>query len=424
VALNIPETACYQREQSRLSRGYIWVIFALTFGLILSDYMSRQVLNVVFPQLKAEWGLSDTQLGALSGIVSLAVGLLAFPLSLAADRWGRVRSVIAMAAVWSVATLLCGLSHNYITLLSARFLVGVGEAAYSSVGVAILISIFPPRYTSTVAGAFMAGSMFGSVMGIGVGGALASQFGWRSAFVGMAVFGIVLTLLYMLVANPSRIEGETGGAARNNSAARPPIKRVLRDLFSSPTLICIYIASGLQLFINGGMLAWLPSFLNRAYAMPVSKAGGIAALFVLCVACGMPLCGALVDRVGRDSPRLKMFLTIGFNLACAILLFAAFQLPAGIAQLVLIALGLFFCAGIVGPSGAMVAKLTPRAIHSAAMATLALACNILGLAPGSIVTGALADRLGLASALQLLPVAGIASAVVLLIGVRFMRGDR
>ena len=107
--------------------------------------MSRQVLSAVFPQIKAEWGLSDTRLGALSGIVSLAVGILAFPISLAADRWGRVRSVTIMAAIWSIATLLCGLSHNYFTLLSARFLVGVGEAAYASVGMAILISMFPPR---------------------------------------------------------------------------------------------------------------------------------------------------------------------------------------------------------------------------------------------------------------------------------------
>lgn len=426
MALNFQETARYEGAQPQLSRGYVWVIFALTFGLILSDYMSRQVLNAVFPLIKAEWGLSDTQLGTLSGIVSLAVGVLAFPLSLAADRWGRVRSIIIMAAIWSFATLFCGLSHNYFTLLSARFLVGVGEAAYASVGVAILISIFPPRYTSTVTGAFMAGSMVGSVMGIGLGGALASQFGWRSAFIGMAAYGIVLTLLYMLVANPSRIEGKTSGPASNGQADRPSTisRQVLKDLFSSPTLICIYIGSGLQLFINGGMLAWLPSFLNRTYDMPLSKAGAVAALFVLCAACGMPLCGALADRVGRDSPRRQLLLTTAFNLACGILLFTAFQLPSGRAQLALIALGLFFSAGIVGPSGAMVAKQTPKAIHSTAMATLALAYNILGLAPGSIVTGALADRVGLAPALQLLPLAGIASAIVLLIGVRYLRGDR
>lgn len=427
MAVYIQETASYDGAQPRLNRGYVWVIFALTFGLLLSDYMSRQVLNAVFPQIKAEWGLSDTQLGALSGIVSVAVGVLAFPLSLAADRWGRVRSVTIMAALWSIATLLCGLSHNYFTLLSARFLVGVGEAAYSSVGLAILISMFPPRYTSTVIGTFMAGGMVGSVMGIGLGGTLASQFGWRRAFVGMAIFGITLTLLYMMVAKPSRIEGEKGqstGIRQTESPATVRIRHVLGDLFSSPALICVYIGSGLQLFINGGLLAWLPSFLNRVYDMPLSRAGGVAAIFVLCGACGMPLCGALSDRLGPDSPRRKILLAITYNLACGALLFAAFQFPAGSAQLTLIALAMFFCAGIMGPSCAMVAKLTPKAIHSTAMAVLVLAFNILGMAPGSVVTGVLADRLGLAPALQLLPLASIASAVVLLIGVRHLRGER
>jgi MFS family permease len=189
-------------------------------------------------------------------------------------------------------------------------------------------------------------------------------------------------------------------------------------------LICVYIGSGLQLFINGGLLAWLPSFLNRVYDMPLSRAGGIAAVFVLCGACGMPLCGALSDRLGRDSPRRKILLAITFNLLCGALLFAACQLPAGSPQLTLIALAMFFSAGIIGPSGTMVANLTPKAIHSTAMATLALAFNLLGLAPGSVVTGVLADRLGLAPALQLLPLATVASAVVLLIGVRHLRAER
>ncbi|MGH8486945.1 MAG: MFS transporter, partial [Pseudomonas sp.] len=85
-------------------RAYAWVVFALTFGLLISDYMSRQVLNAVFPLLKSEWALSDSQLGLLSGIVALMVGLLTFPLSLLADRWGRVRSLAIMAGLWSVAT--------------------------------------------------------------------------------------------------------------------------------------------------------------------------------------------------------------------------------------------------------------------------------------------------------------------------------
>ncbi len=95
------------RTASTRSRRYAWVVFALTFGLLISDYMARQVLNAVFPLLKAEWALSDGQLGLLSGVVAIMVGLLTFPLSLLADRWGRVNSLTAMAVLWSLATLLC-----------------------------------------------------------------------------------------------------------------------------------------------------------------------------------------------------------------------------------------------------------------------------------------------------------------------------
>ena len=100
-------------------RPYAWVVFALTVGLLLSDYMSRQVLNAVFPLLKAAWGLSDTRLGSLSSVVALMVGVLTFPLSVLADRWGRVKSIVLMAAMWSLATLGCAISTNYGEMLLA-----------------------------------------------------------------------------------------------------------------------------------------------------------------------------------------------------------------------------------------------------------------------------------------------------------------
>src|SRR5207253_3653753 len=122
-----------------VARKYAWIVFALTFGLLISDYMSRQVLNAVFPMLKGEWALSDGQLGLLSGIVALMVGLLTFPLSLMADRFGRVKSLALMALLWSLATLGCALAQDYQQMFIARFMVGVGEAAYGSVGIAVVI---------------------------------------------------------------------------------------------------------------------------------------------------------------------------------------------------------------------------------------------------------------------------------------------
>ncbi|NJD35413.1 MAG: MFS transporter [Betaproteobacteria bacterium] len=402
----------------RIPRSYAWIVFALTFGLLLSDYMSRQVLNVVFPLLKAEWNLSDTQLGSLSGVVSVAVGLLAFPLSLVADRWGRIRSLVIMAAIWSLATLICGLAEGYVSMFAARFFVGVGEAAYASVGLAVLLSIFPPQQRSSITGAFFAGSMIGSVLGIGLGGVLATHFGWRMSFVGMAAYGLALTVLYAVLVKPGRIE-PAPAAAGTSPDVRPP----LRSLFSTPSVISIYIGSGLQLFITGALLAWLPSYLNRFYDMPLPKAGGVAAIFVFATAAGMPLCGALADRLCRHCPSRKITLAVTYILICCSLLALAFQFAPGMPQLVLIGLAMFFGAGIMGPTGTMVANLTPPAIHSTAMATWALSNNLFGLAPGPFVTGLLADRLGLDHALQMLPLAGVAAAAVLMVGVRNYKND-
>ena len=186
-------------------RGYAWIVFALTVGLLLSDYMSRQVLNAVFPLLKATWGLSDTRLGSLSSVVALMVGVLTFPLSVLADRWGRVKSIVLMAAMWSLATLGCAISTNYGEMLLARAFVGIGEAAYGSVGIAVVLSIFPARLRSTLTGAFMAGGAFGSVLGMALGGAVAAQMGWRMAFGAMAALGIVLVIVYRLVVTEQRL---------------------------------------------------------------------------------------------------------------------------------------------------------------------------------------------------------------------------
>lgn len=75
------------------SRGYLWLVFALLVGLMMSNYMSRQVVTVLFPFLKADWNLSDTELGALVSVVALTVGVLSLPVSLLVDRYGRVLGV-------------------------------------------------------------------------------------------------------------------------------------------------------------------------------------------------------------------------------------------------------------------------------------------------------------------------------------------
>lgn len=405
MAGHIPQGAEPEGGPSRASL-YGWLVFALSFGLLISDYMARQVLNAVFPLLKTQWSLSDGELGLLSGVVAVMVGLLTFPLSLAADRWGRVRSLTVMAILWSLATLLCAAASGYRTMLLGRVLVGVGEAAYGSVGIAVVISVFPQRMRATLASAFMAGGLFGQVLGVALGSAIAASHGWRIAFGAIGLFGLVLGLLYPVVVRERRIR-EIVGFDLAAAGPMPP----LGGLIASRSVRLAYAGSGLQLLAAGALPAWLPSYLNRYYHLPVDRAGKLAAVLLIVCGAGMILCGMLSDRVARNRPERKITLAMTYCLGTAACLAIALQFPPGMEQLILLGMAMFLVAGTTGPVGAMVANLTPLAIHGSAFATLTLANNLIGLAPGPILTGRLADRLGLLGAFQLLPVSCLLAAL-------------
>jgi MFS family permease len=391
--------------------AYAWVVFALTFGLLISDYMARQVLNAVFPLLKTEWGLTDGQLGFLAGVVPLMVGLLTLPVSMLADRFGRARSVVIMAVIWSAATLLCALANNYDQMLIARVLVGVGEAAYGSVGIAVIISVFPKHMRGTLTAAFMAGGLAGQVLGVGIGGAIAATHGWRMAFNAIGIAGLMLAAAYAWWVRDSRL-------SNSQAAERPRLTlENLKTLFAGRTLTCAYVASGLQLFVAGALPAWLPTYFVRYYELPLQKAAPLAAIFLAIGGVGMVLCGMASDRFVQGADR-RARLSAGFCLISAILVAAAFAVGPGVPQLVLLGLAMFFAASTAGAAGAIVAALTPAALHGTAFAVLTLANNVFGLAPGPILTGWLADRVGLIGALQMLPIASIAAAMVFFLASR------
>ncbi|MEK0097073.1 MFS transporter [Streptomyces sp. A475] len=400
-----------------MTRRYAWWVFALSFGLLLSDYMSRQVLNAVFPLLKAEWLLSDTQLGALSGIVALMVGVLTFPLSLLADRWGRVRSLVLAAVVWSLATLACAVSASYGQMFLGRFMVGVGEAAYGSVGIAVVLSAFPVGLRATLSGAFIAGGAFGSVLGVSIGGVVAQHLGWRWTFGVMGLFGLVLAAVYGVVVTERRLApaGHGTGPAPGTGG---PVRALLPRLFSSVSVLCAYVGSGLQMFIAMSLLAWMPSFLDRYYGLPPGKAGLAAGGFALITGIGMIGGGIVSDRLGRNDPHLKWTVAIVCSFGSLVLLTGGFRLPPGIPQLLLVGAGTLLSNATAGPAAAMVASLTPAAVAATAMATLTLANSLLGLAPGPAVTGMLADRMGLDGALRLVPLVAVVAGLAFALGRR------
>ena len=400
------------------TRVFPLLVFLVTFGLLLSDYMSRQVLSAVFPFLKVEWALSDTQLGALTSVVALTVGLLAVPLSLLGDRWGRSKAIVAMATLWSLATLGSAVATSYEQMMAARLFIGLGEAAYGSVGLAVVLMVFSPTRRASLTGAFMAGGSFGSVLGVFLGGILAVQLGWRWSFGVMAIIGFLLVAVYALFVNDAKLARHQHPGNVGTGSATPSGRAPLRTLVSTPSVVCAYVASGLQLFVAGTLFAWLPSYLNRAYQLAPDRAGVAAAGLILLMGVGMIVCGMVTDRISQRDPQRKWTSSLAYVSLSLVLLGAGFAVEPGTVQMTLIAAGTFFAAGTAGPAGAMVANLTPASIRATAFGTLTMANNLLGLAAGPVVTGILADRLGLSGAMQVVPFVSVPVIVALVVGLR------
>jgi MFS family permease len=412
---------------ARVSRAYAWLVFALTFALMLSDYTARQALTAVFPLLKVQWQISDTRLGALSSVVPLTVGILTFPISVIADRWGRVRSIAIMAALWSLATLVCALATSYGEMFVARFFVGVGEAAYGSVGLAVILGIFPKHLRGTLTGAFTSGAPFGSVLGVSLSGLIAARYGWRYSIGAMAIAGFALVLIYYIVVTErklARIQSRPMDDIPTAAHARPNLGNLFRSLFPTPSAGYAYLACGLQLFIQGTLLVWLPSYLNRYFGMPLSRAALAAAGLVLVSAIGQVVCGIVTDRISRHAPARRWHVAIGYCLLLGTLLFLAFRLPPGSLQIALVAAGVFFAASSLATSGAIIADATPPAFHASAFAALTLLNNIIGLASGPVLTGLLADAIGLRAALQWVPLAALLPLAACLAGKRAYVAER
>ncbi|MEU7906181.1 MFS transporter [Actinoplanes sp. NPDC049118] len=404
-------------HQPWVSRHFPLLVFTLTFALMLSDYMSRQALVAVFPYLKADWALTDTELGVLTSIVSLMVGVLAVPLSIAGDRWGRARAIVAMALLWSVATIGSALAASYGQMIAARAVMGIGEAAYTSVGLAVVVSVFAPARRAALSGTFMAGGPLGTVFGVALGGALSAQFGWRWMFAAMGVLGLVLAIAYAMLITDRRLSVHRVTEVSVAPQLRPGQRRAgMGTLFSQPSMMVAYVASGMQLFVAGAMVVWVPSYLNRVHEMAPRSAAGVAALLTLVLSIGMMTCGFIADRVSRNRPSRPWTAAAVFSALSLAFLGAGFAMAPNGAQLLVLAIGFFFVGATNGPMGAVVAHLTHESIRATAFGFLTTFNNVLGLALGPIVTGMIADRMGLQSALRIIPLVAMVPIIAMLVG--------
>ena len=151
------------------------LLLCAAFALMAPDIADRRLVVAAFPYLDAERGLSDTWLGALVSVVSVAVALAAFPAAALTDRRSRVRAIAVMGTVWSLATAAAAAARSYGQLVTARAVVVVGEAGYGPAAGALLATRFPAHRRATVLGAFQSAGPLGAVLGVAGGGLIAAR---------------------------------------------------------------------------------------------------------------------------------------------------------------------------------------------------------------------------------------------------------
>jgi MFS family permease len=423
AAVNTGASAVQHEWQWATPRLSAWTAFALTFGLMMSDYISRQVLLAVFPFLKAAWGLSDKQLGSLVSIVALMCGVLSIPISFVADRWGRVKSIAVMAVLWNLATIACGFAGNYAQMFGARTIIGVGEAAYATAGGAILMHAFPPKLRSSVMGAFLGASLFGSVIGVAAGGVIASSIGWHWAFIAVGIPGLLLALVYPVLV----VDYETVTLVKHrdqlNTQQTMSWREIAKASLGVRSTVYAYVGGALQLFVSAAVVSWIPSYLNRFYGLLPEQAAVKAAIVVLAGGVGMAGGGLVADRLSGRNLRNKLRVPALYALSSGLLFLVAFAIPVSGLQFVLIVAGALFVGGHMGPVAAVSVELNHPGLRATALSVVTLVYNLLGLAPGPFVVGALSDAFGLRAAMTVVPLVSIGAAICFLMGARHLEED-
>ena len=379
--MNLPE--------SRGRSSAAGLLLLLTAMSMLSA-MDRQMLAVLIEPIKAEFLLSDLQIGLVSGLgFSLSFCLLGLPLGRIADRHER-RSLVAWTrGIGGLLAAMGGASSGFWSLMGSRAGGALSDAGGAPASLSMIADLYPPAQRSRAMSLFGLGAATGSMLALVLGSWIAQQWGWRLA---LAIVGgsaaLLALLLRMFSSEPLRAQ-----AARSNelSQGRSSVALVWRQ----PVTRWIMLGAGFALLSGYSVGAWNVSYLVRSHHLTQQQAGWVAGFAALTSVFGSLVAGALTDRLVRRHPGWQMgvpLIGVSMALPSGLLFFA---MPTGqvAAATAMVGLFAFFIAWWAAPSYAALSLVVAPQRRATANAMLMLAGAIIGSGIGPIFTGSLSSWL-------------------------------
>ena len=373
-----------------------WGLLTLLCAINLLNYMDRYILPAVLPQIQTEFALSDFW-GGLPAPAFIVMYMLAAPVfAPLGDRWRRGPLVAMGVALWSAATVGTGLARSYGQLLTARALVGIGEASFGTVGPTLIADAFPPERRGMMLSIFYMAIPVGSAFGYLIGGLVGEAWGWRAAFYVAGPPGLLLAAAAWALREPAR-------PARSGPPA-PPLgtRAAFRTLLRNRSYVLNTAAMAAMTFALGGLAAWLPTYFIRVHGLSLAAANtAIGGITVVAGLGGTLLGGWWGDRLLRRT-RKAYFLVSGWGL----LLSAPVAVLAIAATDPWLAFGAIFVAEVLvflntGPLNALIVAVTPPGIRARAFGLNIFAIHAFGDALSPALLGWASDLSDLSTALTL-----------------------
>lgn len=378
-----------------------WFAVAVLQLAYICSFVDRTLLALLVQPIKADLGLSDTQISLLHGLAfAVFYTFLGLPIGWLADRYSRRRIISIGVAVWSVMTAACGLAGKFWHLFLARMGVGVGEAALSPAAFSMLADYFPPNRLSRAMSVYSAGINIGAGLAFIIGGAVVAavtQAGalrvpfvgevqpWQLTFFCVGLPGVLIALLILTVREPDR----RGARASGN------ITDVLRHVKrNGKAIACHFMGFALLSAAFNVTTSWAPTYFVRQHGLAAGEAGTWLGLEILFFGGAGIIAGGWLADALRDRGRTDGGIIVGVLSGALLTPFAiaAPLMPTAYGALLVYAPFMFFASLSFGAAAATMQLITPNALRAQTSALYLFVNNLLGIGLGPLVTALVTDH--------------------------------
>ena len=393
------------------SRSATTALVLLT-AVNLLNYIDRYVVPAVFESLKrSPMAPSDTQLGLLMSGFLIVYTVTAPLFGLLGDTRNRPRVLAAGVALWSAATALGGAARSYASLLVARMAVGVGEAAYGTIGPSLLADYYPVQRRGRAFAIFFTAIPVGAALGYMLGGFVDHHWGWRSVFFVAGTPGLLVALLLLALREPVR--GTHDETPATETRAPWSFRTTYSALLRNRPYVLTVLGYAAYTFALGGIAAWMPPFLERVRGLSGPAAtvrfGGIVVVTGLI---GTYAGGWLGDRLLARTRTAYLWLSGVATLVAAPLFYLALASPVPAVYWSAIVGAQLLMFASTGPINSAIVNAVPAQIRASAVALSIFAIHALGDVPSPFLVGVIADARTLALGVLILPVAALVGGAI------------